>query len=50
MGAADDDSPAAPAAMASATIARMAATSSSVAARSDASAPITQRRRLEWPT
>ena len=50
VGAADDDTPAAPAAIASATIVRMAATSSSVAARSDASVPITQRRRFECPT
>ncbi len=50
VGAADDDSPAAPAAIASATSSRIVAISASVAARSDASGPITQRRRFEWPT
>ena len=49
VGAADDDTPAAPASIASATIARIWAISSAVAARVDASSPITQRRRLEWP-
>ena len=47
VGAADDDTPAAPAAIASATIALMAAISSSVPARVDASGPMTQRRRFE---
>ena len=49
MGAADDDTPAAPAAIASVTMARIWSISSGVAVRSDASAPITQRRRFECP-
>src|SRR5262249_52000791 len=49
VGAADDGPAAGPAAIGSWTRARIGSTSALVAARSEASGPITQRRRLEWP-
>ena len=45
-----EESPAAPASMASAQQPPISSTSASVAARAEPSVPITQRRRLQWPT
>jgi len=49
VGACEDENPAAPASMASPTMRHMAATSSSVASRSNDASPITKRRTAECP-